>query len=167
MTVNEKLCKNVALKPQATYVQDIRIKQGLSNISFCPLRMILYNGKLILMATSFGNNAVVVTKVHCIHIKYPVNMYHISLPVSKIYCATRILLLYNYNHYLKFHCVQVDTLRITLNQTVNISLSDGLLSKKYKVPALLLINKKQIKKLPFHHWKTENYPTMPTLFQMV
>ena len=66
-----------ALKLQATYVLgnsnkypkhmfygEIRIKQGLSYISFCPLR-ILYNSKVILMATSLGTNDVVVTRVYC------------------------------------------------------------------------------------------------------
>ena len=43
--------------------EEIRTKQGLSYISFCLLR-ILYNSKFILMATSFGTNAVVVTRVH-------------------------------------------------------------------------------------------------------
>ena len=40
------------------------MKQGLSYISFCPFR-ILYKSKFILMATSLGTNAVVITKVHC------------------------------------------------------------------------------------------------------
>ena len=44
---------------------EIRIKQGLSYISFCPLR-ILYNSKFILMATSLGTNTVSFTRVHCI-----------------------------------------------------------------------------------------------------
>ena len=90
MTVKEKLCTNIALKFQARYVLDvvriaslrgflqisktyvfeeIRIKQCLSNISFCPLR-ILYNSNFILMATSLGTNAVVVTRVHCNTSKY-------------------------------------------------------------------------------------------------
>ena len=47
------------------FYEEIRIKQGLSNISFCPLR-ILYNSKFIIIATSLGTNAVVVTRVHCI-----------------------------------------------------------------------------------------------------
>ena len=41
------------------------MKQCLSYLSFCPLG-ILYNSKLILMATSLGTIAVVVTRVHCI-----------------------------------------------------------------------------------------------------
>ena len=49
------------------FYEEIRIKQGLSYISFCPLR-ILYNNKLILMATSLGTNAVKVTRVHCTYI---------------------------------------------------------------------------------------------------
>ena len=44
---------------------EIRIKQGISYISFCPLR-ILYNSKFIIMATFLGTNVVVVTRVHCI-----------------------------------------------------------------------------------------------------
>ena len=43
---------------------EIRIKQWLSYILFCPLR-ILYNDKFILKATSLGTNAIVVTRVHC------------------------------------------------------------------------------------------------------
>ena len=46
------------------FYEEIRIKQGLSYISFCPLR-ILYNSKFILMETSLETNAVVVTRVHC------------------------------------------------------------------------------------------------------
>ena len=46
------------------FYEIIRIKQGLSYILFCPLR-ILYNSKFIIMATYFGTNAVVVTRVHC------------------------------------------------------------------------------------------------------
>ena len=45
--------------------EEIRIKQGLFYILFCPLR-ILYNSKFIIMATFLGTNAVVVTRVHCI-----------------------------------------------------------------------------------------------------
>ena len=44
--------------------EEIRTKQGISYISFCPLR-ILYNSKFIIMATFMGTNAVVVTRVHC------------------------------------------------------------------------------------------------------
>ena len=44
--------------------EEIRIKQGLSYISFSPLR-ILYNSKFILMAISLATNAVVVMRVHC------------------------------------------------------------------------------------------------------
>ena len=47
------------------FYRETRIRQGLSYISFCPLR-ILYNSKFILMATSLGTNAVVVTRVHYI-----------------------------------------------------------------------------------------------------
>ena len=42
------------------FYENIRIKQGLPYISFCPLK-ILYNSKFILMATSLGTNDVVVT----------------------------------------------------------------------------------------------------------
>ena len=50
--------------PKYMFYEEIRIKQGLSYISFCPLR-ILYNNKYIIMATFLGTNAVVVTRVHC------------------------------------------------------------------------------------------------------
>ena len=49
--------------PKHMLYEEIRIKTGLSNISFCPVR-ILYNSTFIIMATSFGTN-VVVTRVHC------------------------------------------------------------------------------------------------------
>ena len=47
------------------FYEEIRIKQDLSYISICSLS-ILYNSKFILMATSLGTNAVIVTRVHCI-----------------------------------------------------------------------------------------------------
>ena len=47
--------------------EEIRTKQALSYISVCSLS-ILYNSKFILMATSLGTNAVVVTRVHCIQL---------------------------------------------------------------------------------------------------
>ena len=50
------------------FYEEIRIKQILPYISFCLLR-ILYKRKIVLMATSVGTNAVVVTRVHCIHSK--------------------------------------------------------------------------------------------------
>ena len=50
--------------PKHMLYEEIRIKQGLSYISFCPLR-ILYNSKFIIMTTPLGTNAVVVTRVHC------------------------------------------------------------------------------------------------------
>ena len=46
------------------FYKEIRTKQGLSYISIYSLS-ILYNSKFILMATSLGTNAVVVTRVHC------------------------------------------------------------------------------------------------------
>ena len=49
--------------PKQMFCEEKRIKQGLSYISFCPLR-ILYNSKFIIMATFFGTNAVVM-RVHC------------------------------------------------------------------------------------------------------
>ena len=44
--------------------EEIRTKQDLSCISVCSLQ-ILYKSKFILMATSFGTNAIVVTRVQC------------------------------------------------------------------------------------------------------
>ena len=49
------------------FYEEIKIKQGPSYISFCPLR-ILYNRKFILMATSLGTNAVIVTRDHYIKV---------------------------------------------------------------------------------------------------
>ena len=45
------------------FYEEIRTKQDLSYISICSLS-ILYNSKFILMATSLGTNAVIVTRVH-------------------------------------------------------------------------------------------------------
>ena len=86
MTVNEKLCKKHCIKsssnicfgyllespqrgdsnkyPKHMFYKEIRIIQGFSYVSFCPLR-ILDNNKFIIMATFLGTNAVVVTRVHC------------------------------------------------------------------------------------------------------
>ena len=50
--------------PEHMFYEEIRMKQGLSYISFCSLR-ISYNSKSILMATSLGTNTVIVTRVHC------------------------------------------------------------------------------------------------------
>ena len=96
MTFNEKLCKNTTLKFEAyvfdicynclieailtniqnMFYEEIKIKQGPSYISFCPLR-ILYNSKFILMATSLGTNAIVIKRDHCIrsfsHVVHPVS----------------------------------------------------------------------------------------------
>ena len=44
--------------------EEIKTKQDLSYISICSLS-VLYNSKYILMATSLGANAVVVTRGHC------------------------------------------------------------------------------------------------------
>ena len=49
------------------FCEVIKIKQGVSYRSFCPLR-ILYNSKCIIMARSSGTNAIVVMRVHCIHV---------------------------------------------------------------------------------------------------
>ena len=51
--------------PKHMFYEEIRIKQGLSYMSVCPLR-ILYNNKSIIMATCLGTNDVIVTRVHCI-----------------------------------------------------------------------------------------------------
>ena len=49
--------------PKHMFYEEIRIKQGFSYISFYPLR-ILYNSKLVLMASFLETNAVIVTRVH-------------------------------------------------------------------------------------------------------
>ena len=51
--------------PKHMFYEEVRIKQGLSYILFCPLR-ILHNSKFIIMATFMGTNAVVVMRVQCI-----------------------------------------------------------------------------------------------------
>ena len=50
--------------PKHMFCEEIRIKQSLSYISFCPLR-ILYNSKFVITATFWGTNAIIVTRVHC------------------------------------------------------------------------------------------------------
>ena len=53
------------------FYQEIRIKECHSYIiSLCPFRS-LYKNKFILMVTSLGTNAVVVTRVHCIRTDRP------------------------------------------------------------------------------------------------
>ena len=64
--------------PKHMFYEEIRIKQGLPYISFCPLK-ILYNSKFIIMATSLGTNAVVVTKVHCISLIFFTDIFHFFL----------------------------------------------------------------------------------------
>ena len=57
--------------PKHMFYEEIRIKQGFFfYLSFCPLK-ILYNSKFIIMVTSLGINAVVVTKVHCNKVPEP------------------------------------------------------------------------------------------------
>ena len=51
--------------PKHMFYEEIRTKQELSFKSICSIN-ILYNRKFILIATSLGTNAVVVTRVHCI-----------------------------------------------------------------------------------------------------
>ena len=53
------------------FSEEVRIKQGLSQVSFCSLK-ILYNSKFILMASSFGTNAVIVMMVQCSIFEHPV-----------------------------------------------------------------------------------------------
>ena len=50
--------------PKYMFCEEIRIKHGLSYISFYPL-VILYNKKFSLMVKFLETNAVVVTWVHC------------------------------------------------------------------------------------------------------
>ena len=50
--------------PKHMFYEEIRIKQGLFFIYHSVLKF-LYNGKFIIMATSLGTNAVVVTRVRC------------------------------------------------------------------------------------------------------
>ena len=47
------------------FYEEIRTKQDLSYIPICSLA-ILYNSKIILVASFLGTNAVVVIRVHCI-----------------------------------------------------------------------------------------------------
>ena len=59
-----RIASNSNKYPKRMFYEEIGIKQDLSYTSLCPLR-ILYNSKFILMATSLGTNAVVVTRFHC------------------------------------------------------------------------------------------------------
>ena len=51
--------------PKHMFYEEIRIKRGFFYLSFCPLKN-LYNSKFIIMATSLGANAVVVT-LNCVY----------------------------------------------------------------------------------------------------
>ena len=76
------------------FCEEIRIKQGLSYISFCPLR-ILYNSKFILMETSLGTNAVVVIRVHCMENYAKVNrdiLFSVRIPFTIDHLASSSLL---------------------------------------------------------------------------
>ena len=83
VTVKQKLCKNIITStsrnirfgyllewPHWSYsnkyliYEGIRIKQDISNKTFCSLN-ILYNNEFILVATSLGISAVYVTRAHC------------------------------------------------------------------------------------------------------
>ena len=55
---------------------EIIIKQCLSYISFCPIK-IIYNSKFILMATSLGTYLVVVMRVHGIYLF--IHLFHAKL----------------------------------------------------------------------------------------
>ena len=56
--------------PKHRFWGEIRIKQGLCYISFCPLR-IPYNSRFILMAIFLETNAVVVMRIHCKYNELP------------------------------------------------------------------------------------------------
>ena len=56
--------ENANKHPKHMFCEETRTKQCLSYISFCALN-ILYNSKFILMATSLGTNAVILTRVPC------------------------------------------------------------------------------------------------------
>ena len=90
--------------PTHMFYEEIWIKQGLSYISFCPLRR-LYNSKFIITATSLGTNAVVVTRVHCMFGPYRAPLPHLwNVTVKHIFITKTRL----YNFYpLKPHFYSV------------------------------------------------------------
>ena len=68
---------------QNVFCGEIKTKQALSYISICSLS-IPYNSKFIIMATSLGTNAVIVTRVHCMWILYFSIPEYINIETSKI-----------------------------------------------------------------------------------
>ena len=84
------------------FYEEIRIKQGFSYISFCLLR-ILYNSEFILMATSLGTNAVVVTRVHCIFTIAGVCAVCWPYIVSPYFTISTV-------YFLNLHCLQLSVL---------------------------------------------------------
>ena len=84
---------------------EIRIKQGLSYISFCPLR-IFYNSKFILMGRSLETNAVVVTRAHCtFHLNCCVRLYWFPLGVICMLCSVIVVIS---GHLLQYNAHRLD-----------------------------------------------------------
>ena len=55
--------RNLFIKcPKRMFYEEMRMKKDLSCLSFCSLRF-LHNNTFTLMATSFGTNAIVVTRI--------------------------------------------------------------------------------------------------------
>ena len=107
--------------PKEIFYEEIRIKQGLSHISLCPLR-ILYNSKFILMATSLRTNAVVVTSVHFItYYKTDSTPRYLFLSVYttsmlKYECCDRRCL-YSVDTWANFRCWTLPQLSFVFGQT--------------------------------------------------
>ena len=66
--------------PKHIFYEEIRVKQGLPYILFCPLR-ILCNSKFILMETSLETNAAILMRVHC-----NINMIHLIDDYLSVCC---------------------------------------------------------------------------------
>ena len=80
------------------YYEEIKITSGLSYISFCSLN-IFCNGKFISMATSFGTNAFIVMRVHCI-MNYLIKRF--QMDYKYYFLLTKIYHYYNYSLYFFF-----------------------------------------------------------------
>ena len=100
--------------PNHMFYEEKRIKQGLSYISFCPLR-ILYNSKIVIMATSLGTNVVVVTRVRCTNwppVFESLKLYCI-LNTGTPYLLTLVVLKFEQVHFTSRWCIWKKKLHIT------------------------------------------------------
>ena len=96
------------------FYEKIRINQDFSFISIWSLS-ILYNSKFVLIATSLGTNAVVVTRVHCTfshaacHISYAQNIRELHADKLHGYVYTMNAIRIAHNGINLIYCVSIST----------------------------------------------------------